>query len=348
MKLAPVYEAMSRRGAFEQRIVHTGQHYNNEMTIQFNEDFNLPFPDINLNVGSQRHLIQLSQMLIGLDKELMDNTPDMAIVYGDTNTTAAGAIAASKLNIPLAHVEAGLREWDKSIPEEINKLLIDAVTDIYFCPSITAKYNLNNTGTKQNVHLTGDVVLSYMLNNTDRIIQEEGILSDLRIIKNQYYLATCHRAANTDNKKKLSHIIYAFQRADKPVVFIMHPRTSNAIEKYNLKEEVDHKNIKVISPQSFWKTQCLTLNASKVLTDSGGLIKESFLHKVPSVILDTQTEWVEIVESGWAHISGPDAQEILRALRMKPPENEVRNMYLIEKAPEKVAEIIYQYLTNHN
>lgn len=343
MKLAPVYEALEDHPDVNQIIVHTGQHYDFTLSEQFIQEFNLPSPHYNLEVGSKSHLSQIANILIGLESVLNDQEIHLVVVYGDTNSTAAGAIAAAKLNIPLAHVEAGLREWDRQIPEEVNKLLTDAVTDLYFCPSEIAVNNLKNAGITENVFLTGDVVVAYLLKHVEARMGQADLLNELDLEPNEYCFATCHRANNTDEKGPLAEIMSAFAELDTKVVFAAHPRTLNAIRSFGLDEMMSHQNIHLIEPQSFWNTQCLIKNANLVLTDSGGVIKESHLYRTPSLILDTQTEWLEIVESGWSVITGPNKSRIVESTKKFEIPQSHQVLYHIENGPQLIAETIVKF-----
>lgn len=310
MKLAPVQRAMDASDTFEQIVVHTGQHYSHQLSGAFLEEFGLRPPDFNLAVGSNRHVPQMAQMMERLDPVLADQKPDVVMVYGDTNTTAAGAIAAAKTHTPLAHVEAGLREHDKQIPEEINKLLTDAVTDLYFCPTETAVNNLLAQGITEQVHLVGDTVLDWLNlecahHDLDQCLVTYGLQSG------EYYFMTCHRAANTDHPDHLRNIWSAMSRLSLPVIFPVHPRTEKAMEALGLNAS---PHVRLLKPVGFWETQSLIKHARAVLTDSGGIIKEAYFHHTPSLILDTQTEWEEVVREGWATITGPHADRIQNAL----------------------------------
>lgn len=344
MKLAPVYQGLKSNDQISQKIIHTGQHYDFELSGQFIAEFELPKPDVNLEIGSKGHLGQIADILLGLDRYFEEHPTDMVVVYGDTNTTAAGAIAAAKVNIPIAHIEAGLREWDKSIPEEVNKLLTDAVTDLYFAPSDTGAQNLKRNGILEGVHETGDVVISYIHNNNHRICEELSILAELNITKENYFLATCHRAANTDDPVHLKEILTALQSLPKKVIFLLHPRTRQAIKSHGLEAYVDNENILTTHPLSFWRTQCLIQNAKMILTDSGGMIKEAYYHRKQSIILDKQTEWVEVLEHGWSYIAGPSKENILYGVhnQMNPPDHP--ELYFQPDAPEMISRIIFDYL----
>ena len=342
MKLAPVYRAIKRAGKFEQTVIHTGQHYDRELSQGFIEEFDLPDPDVNLNTGSGSHLYQYGQILMGLDEHIPQLSPDLVFVYGDTNSTAAGAIAASKLNIPVGHIEAGLREFDKSIPEEINKLITDSVSDLLFCPTTTAVENLRNSEAVNNVHLTGDVVIDLIVkgdwSDSDKAPEDMGLHTG------EYIFCTLHREANTSNRNNLESILRAFTLAERPVVFPIHPRTKKAVDKFGLQELLNAANVNVIEPIGFWETQNLIRNAKWTITDSGGVIRESYYHGVPCIITDRQTEWVEAVREGWAIIAGPSSEHILNSLNTGLAMNE-RSFFLGDgNASSRIAQIAADYL----
>lgn len=320
IKLAALHRALKKENRIQHLIIHSGQHYDYHMSGQFFETLNIPSPHFNIGIGSHDHNVQMAKCLLGMDEILKEEKPDMVIVYGDTNTTAAAAIAAAKRNIAIAHVEAGLREFDKSIPEEINKLITDAVTDLYFTPTTTGVENLKKQGINQHVYLTGDIGLDLIVQGTDEGVEQT--FSDIfGFSKKPYIFLTCHRAANTDDVNHLTEIVQAMTSIEDTIVFSMHPRTKMALEKANLFSSLDKKNIILLSPPGFWETQFLIKNATFVITDSGGIIKEAYFYKVPALIIDKQTEWVETVEEGWNTIVGPSKKKIIEALQnWKKPE----------------------------
>lgn len=313
IKLAGLHRAILNESYIQHIIVHSGQHYDHNMSGQFFVELDIPEPHYNIGIGSGHHNIQMAKCIIGVDEILEKENPHLVIVYGDTNTTAAAAIAASKRNIPIAHVEAGLREFDKSIPEEINKLLTDAVTDLYFVPTQTGVDNLANVGVKNHVYLTGDISLDLLYGN-EKLWEKSGILSKYKVAED-FIFVTCHRAANTDVKENLEQILLAINEIELPVIFAIHPRTQQKINDYSLQQLIISDHIKLEEPPGFWETQSLIKHAQMVLTDSGGIIKEAYYHKTPAIIIDKQTEWLETVNEGWNVISGPDKKRILEAMK---------------------------------
>ncbi|MBQ3643164.1 MAG: UDP-N-acetylglucosamine 2-epimerase (non-hydrolyzing) [Candidatus Riflebacteria bacterium] len=302
----------------EEIIIHTGQHYDSNMSDIFFEEMDIPKPHYNLGVGSGNHGEQTSRMLIELEKLLIKEKPDMVLVYGDTNSTLAGALAASKLHIPIAHVEAGLRSFNRDMPEEINRIFTDHVSDILFCPTDTAVENLKNEGIpnkniKSKVIKTGDVMLDaavyYSKISTDKWLKENNLNAG------NYILATVHRAENTDSAERLSNIIDALAKLSDnyyQVVFPMHPRTKNIIASdEKIKNKLKNSSIKVVQPIGYIDMITAEKNCRLIMTDSGGMQKEAFFHKKLCITLRTETEWVELVNSGWNGLTSLDSDKII-------------------------------------
>jgi UDP-GlcNAc3NAcA epimerase len=314
IKLAPLSKILRENGINE-IIVHTGQHYDENMNDLFFKELEIPEPDYNLGIGSGNHGEQTGRMLIEIEKIILKENPDLVIVYGDTNSTLAGALAASKLHIKLAHVEAGLRSFNKRMPEEINRVLTDHISDILFCPTQTAVENLKNEGITKGVYLVGDVMFDALLHFSKISDIKSNILERLNIKPKEYYLATIHRAENTDNYERLKNILTAFSKMDEIVVFPIHPRTKKMINYYGLDDLIGKGKIKVIDPVGYLDMLKLEKNAKAILTDSGGVQKEAFWLKVPCITLRDETEWVETVNLGWNRIVGSDVKKILEAVR---------------------------------
>jgi len=314
IKLAPLSKILRENGISE-IIVHTGQHYDENMNDLFFKELEIPEPDYNLGIGSGNHGEQTGRMLIEIEKIMLKEKPDLVIVYGDTNSTLAGALAASKLHIKLAHVEAGLRSFNKRMPEEINRVLTDHVSDILFCPTQTAVENLKNEGITNGVYLVGDVMFDALLHFSKISDMKSNVLERLNIKPKEYYLATIHRAENTDNYERLKNILTAFSKMDEMVVFPIHPRTRKMINYYGLDDLLENDNVKVIDPVGYLDMLKLEKNAKAILTDSGGVQKEAFWLKVPCITLRDETEWVETVNLGWNRLVGSDVEKILEAVR---------------------------------
>jgi len=314
IKLAPLSKILRENGISE-IIVHTGQHYDENMNDLFFKELEIPEPDYNLGIGSGNHGEQTGRMLIEIEKIMLKEKPDLVIVYGDTNSTLAGALAASKLHIKLAHVEAGLRSFNKRMPEEINRVLTDHVSDILFCPTQTAVENLKNEGIIIGVYLVGDVMFDALLHFSKISDMKSNVLERLNIKPKEYYLATIHRAENTDNYERLKNILTAFSKMDEMVVFPIHPRTRKMINYYGLDDLIRKDNIKVIDPVGYLDMLKLERNAKAILTDSGGVQKEAFWLKVPCITLRDETEWIETVNLGWNRLVGSNVEKILEAVR---------------------------------
>lgn len=348
IKLAPVHNAIQKTGRIDQVIAHTGQHYDEMLSEHFIKELNIPAPNYNLGVGSKRPLVQMAEILQGLDAIIQEEIPDIILVYGDTNSTAAGAIAAAKSNIPLGHVESGLREYSKEIPEEINKLLTDSITDLYFCPTKTGENNLKAAGVTHGLHMVGDVGLDLIQLNKSKIDSAEEVLDKLEIKAREYIFMTCHRASNTNNVDNLKVILEAANKFDKSIVFPIHPRTKCVVQENNLRNLMIDEKWKVIRPLGFFETQALIRNAAFCYSDSGGIIKESYFHKTPCIITDKQTEWIETVEEGWCHVCGPNAIDILETVNNLVRPQTHYNSLGDGSASTQIAEIIVSYLSKIN
>ncbi len=302
-------------------LVHTGQHYDHAMSRAFFEGLNIPEPDYDLEVGSGSHAEQTAGMLKGLEHVLLEERPDLVLVYGDTNSTLAGALAAVKLSMPLAHVEAGLRSFNRAMPEEINRVLTDCVSALLLCPTPTSIENLHREGIRRGVHLVGDVMFDVAARNAARAEATSKILEQLDVEKKEYLLATVHRAENTDDPRSLTGIIEALGSSGERVVLPLHPRTRKCIERCGLTARLDTAdNVVLTEPLGYLDFVMLEKNARKILTDSGGVQKEACFHRVPCITMREETEWTETVDCGWNVLVGADRDRILNAIR-EPFEN---------------------------
>jgi len=298
-------------------LVHTGQHYDYEMSGIFFDGLELPCPDANLEVGSGRHGAQTAAMLKGIEDAVLAERPDYLLIYGDTNSTLAGALAASKLLVPVAHVEAGLRIFNRRMPEEINRVVADHLSDLLLCPSETAVRNLSTEGITRGVHLVGDVMLDVLNWARQQLTAKAPTVLERQGLANGHYLlATVHRSENTDDLERLSQILHAINSLDEPVVFPAHPRARKMIAEAGCRVE---RHVRVIDPVGYMDMVALTSAARLVLTDSGGLQKEAYWLGVPCVTLRDETEWVETVASGWNTLVGADAARIIEAVRCFAP-----------------------------
>jgi UDP-GlcNAc3NAcA epimerase len=312
--------AVSRilRKECEEILVHTGQHYDANLSDVFFEELEIPKPDYNLGVGSGSHGAQTGRMLEAIEQVLLKEKPDWVLVYGDTNSTLAGALAAVKLHIPVAHVEAGLRSFNRRMPEEINRVLTDHAADLLFAPTKTAVENLKNEGIPSNkIYLVGDVMYDAALFYGAKAEQKSVILKKLELDSGKYILATVHRAENTDDPARLKAIFEGLIKVSRevPVVLPLHPRTAKALDKINLFDKVK-KKIKIIKPVGYLDMVMLEKNARLIVTDSGGVQKEAFFYRVPCVTLRDETEWVELVDLGWNKVVPPrNEKEVAQELR---------------------------------
>ena len=314
IKAAIVSRAL-RTAGHEEVLIHTGQHYDREMSGVFFEELNIPQPAKNLCVGSGPHGQQTALMLERIEDVLLAEKSDWVVVYGDTNSTLAGALAACKLRIPVAHVEAGLRSFNRDMPEEHNRVLTDHCAELLLCPTQTAVDNLQREGISKGVTLVGDTMYDAVLQYAAVARERSTILRDLNLEPKHYLLATVHRAYNTDDPKNLGSILSAFLELDTPIIFPVHPRTRQCIAGLNGAINLKHppSKLKLIEPTSYLDMLMLEENAKVILTDSGGMQKEAYFLGVPCVTLRPETEWVETVEAGWNILAGTEPSNIVRA-----------------------------------
>jgi len=291
-------------------ILHTGQHYDEKMSAVFFDQLEIPNPKYNLGIIEKNHGAMTGKMLEQIEMILLDERPDMLLVYGDTNSTLAGTLAAAKLHIPVAHVEAGLRSYNRSMPEEINRVMTDHLSSFLFCPTQAAVQNLNGEGIEQHIHNVGDVMYDVAMKYRS-IADRRYQLEQWQVEENSYILCTVHRAENSDQKARLQSIFYALNEvaAEIPVVLPLHPRTRKMLKEFNLEYLLDPLHI--IEPVSYLEMVRLEMSAKAIITDSGGIQKEAFFHKVPCLTLRDETEWVETVELGCNKICGANKDVIL-------------------------------------
>ncbi len=338
IKATALSKALRKAGHCE-FLIHTGQHYDFEMSRIFFDELDIPEPAVNLEVGSGPHGWQTGQMLIKTEEVLMDQRPDFVLVYGDTNSTLAGALAACKMRIPLAHVEAGLRSYNPEMAEEHNRVVTDRVADLLLCPTRSAVANLEREGVTRGVHLVGDVMFDSVLHNLNLADARLRILKTLDLIGRPYALATVHRAENTDSPVKLRGIFRALEMIaenELPVVLPLHPRTRQKLESTH----IVLKRVQLIAPVSYLDMLTLERHAQVILTDSGGVQKEAYWSKVPCVTLRYETEWVETVQSGWNVLVGTDSERIVRAVKDVRPGSEIQDAYGDGRAAEKIVHLM--------
>lgn len=291
----------------EEIILHTGQHFDDKMSDVFFKDLEIPKPDINLNINSLSHGAMTGRMMEGIENEIKKHSPDIVMVYGDTNSTIAGALAAKKLHVKVAHVEAGLRSFNMKMPEEVNRILTDRISDFLFCPTETAVKNLAKEGFKNfncRVDNVGDVMYDAVMHYKNKAIKPSVDLPD------DFILLTIHRAENTDNKKRMQSIFQALNEICETtnIVCPLHPRTKKILEKSNIKI---HNNLKIIDPVGYFEILFLLNNCKMVMTDSGGLQKEAYFFKKLCITLRDETEWTELTEKGFNYLAGANKEKII-------------------------------------
>lgn len=336
IKCAPLSEELRKKHT--EVLIHTGQHYDREMSSLFFDELGIHKPDYNLNVGSGKHGWQTGRMLEKIEQILLESSPDLVLVYGDTNSTIAGALASVKLHIPVAHVEAGLRSYDRIMPEEINRILTDHCSDYLFCPTKTAVDNLAEESITNNVFMTGDVMVDAIHKNLVIAQEKSSILKRMELSPKEYYLVTLHRAENTDNKENLQNIVNALIKLDN-VIFPSHPRTEKMLRQFGLWDRLTEK-IQIIKPVGYLDMLMLESNAKKILTDSGGVQKEAYILKVPCITIRTTTEWIETVQDGWNILTGSDTEEIILAARTFEPQKKQTQFLGEGNASQNIAALI--------
>lgn len=328
-------------------LIHTGQHYDNNMSDVFFEELHIPKPDTNLGVGSGTHAKQTAEMMVGIEEILLQEVPDYIMVYGDTNSTLAGAIAASKIHIPIIHVEAGLRSFNMYMPEELNRILTDRISTLLLCPTDVAVDNLKKEGIVKGVYNVGDVMCDAVLYYSKLLDQHPTSyyfshlrpFSDSVDVVDEWYLATIHRAENTDSFDKIKEILDAFEQFDAKVIFPVHPRTKRIVKE--LLSKRNYKNTLFVEPMGYLDMLYFTREAKKVVTDSGGLQKETYILDTPCVTVRDQTEWVETLIGNHNILAKPNAKDILDKVMNTVIDHNKKQMYYgTGNAAEKICGLI--------
>ena len=338
MKAAAVSRRL--REITDEVIVHTGQHYDDELSRIFFEELGVPAPARELNAGGGTNTAQTARILAALEPVLGELEPSMVLVYGDTNSTLAGALAARQAGIPAGHVEAGMRSFDREMPEELNRVLTDHASDVLLCSTETAVRNLEREGVAGEVHLVGDVMADVSIAFREIAEERSHVLEELGLEPGSYLVATAHRAGNVDRPERLHKLVDLLAAMPQPVVFPVHPRTRLRLEEAGLTERL--ADVRLVSPIGYLDFLKLARHARAVLTDSGGVQKEAYLLGVPCITLRDTTEWVETVEAGWNVLVDLDREAALAALERDPPA-ERPELYGGGHAAERVCEVLGSY-----
>lgn len=338
IKLAPVVEELKKKGT-EQIIIHTGQHYDPNLSDVFFDELHIPQPNENLNIGSGTHAEVTGKAMIALEKVIQRYAPDLVVVYGDTNSTLAGALACRKLNFPLCHIEAGTRSYNRENPEEVNRIIVDHISDILFCPDEVSVNNLAKEGITRNVFFSGDVMEDVFIKTP---ISSKGlkILEKNNLKKNEYFLMTWHRQENTDSIESLNNIITLIREIPKPIICPLHPRTKNKLEKMGLMEEIRAvNNFICIEPVGYQEMVTLNKYSCGIICDSGGLSKEAYYAGKKCLFLLNLNVWPDLLESGWMKQYSPqnDKQSLIKWIMSKEVPMERKNFYGQGAAAQKIA-----------
>lgn len=329
-----------RKAGIDEVLVNTGQHYDANMSDVFVKGLSIKTPDYNLGVGSGSHAYQTATTMLRLEEVVPKEKPDLIMVYGDTNATVAGALVGSKLKIPIAHVEAGLRQHPKDMPEEINRVVTDHISSLLFCPTKKAVDNLEKEGITKGVHFVGDAMYDLFVKMRESL-DISTILANNSLIRGKYLLATLHRDFNTDDRSRLKNILEAMNEVSKKikVVLPMHPRTRKAISMNGFEDLI--KDIMILDPLPYSDMMSLLIGSKKAITDSGGLQKEAYFAGVPALVMMPDTGWIELVEAGWNVLVDADKELIIdKAFSHEPPVNAPENHYGDGKAGEKIANTV--------
>jgi UDP-GlcNAc3NAcA epimerase len=336
VKAGPLSRALRARAT--EILVHTGQHYDAGMSDVFFEELALPRPDHHLGIGSGTQGAQTGAMLAAIERVLEDEQPDAVIVFGDTNSTLAGALAAAKLQLPVAHVEAGLRSFNRRMPEEVNRVLTDHVSTWLFAPSATSAALLAEEGLREGVHVVGDIMRDAVEEHLPRALARAGVVDRLSLEPRGFVAATIHRAENTDDRGRLSALVEALGSLDQRVVLPLHPRTANRVAEYRIHVPA---SVSVVEPLGYLDMLALVASAACIATDSGGLQKEAYYAGTPCITLRTETEWTETVDAGWNMLCEPTPDALRAAvIHMSSPRPPAPPLYGDGRAAERITELL--------
>lgn len=343
IKAAPFSNAIRKYA--EEIIVHTGQHYDENMSKIFFDEMGIPEPDYNLEVGSGGHGRQTGEMMIRLEDVVLKEKPDYIVVFGDTNSTIAGALVAAKLHIPIGHIEAGLRSFNRKMPEEINRIGTDVLSSQLFCPTDNAVKLLGKEGIKNEVYQCGDIMCDAMLHFLPVSDEKSQILKELDLKSGDYHLFTMHRPENTDHPDRIMSIFKGLEASGKTIVYPVHPRMRSILNAPEIRENVNKvKNLRMIDPVGYLDMIQLEKHADKIITDSGGMQKEAYFVKRPCITIRDESEWVETVDAGYNVIVAADPHKIADAIRNFDPEIKDDGLYGDGKSANYIAEKIKEYL----
>lgn len=337
IKVQPVAKALESYA--DHRVIHTGQHYDVKMSDVFFLQLAIPKPFRNLNIGSGRHGEQTGKMLTELEKEFIRHRPDLIIVYGDTNSTLAAALASAKLRIPLAHIEAGMRSYNNDMPEEVNRVLTDHLASLHFCASRQAVENLKREGITSGIFFVGDVMLDVLRHELPAAQTKSTVLQQIGLKPHQYFLCTIHRAGNTDDRTVLRNILRGLHRSPLPIVLPVHPRLAKVLRHPSLRR-LTASPLVLVPPANYHDMLRLEQSAKAIITDSGGVQKEAYFLNVPCITLRNETEWVETVAAGWNRLVGHNVKKIAAALLHPPRSARHPAVYGHGRAAIHVARII--------
>jgi len=314
IKAAVLSEQFKKRG-IKETLIHTGQHYDTNMSDIFFRELGLDRPQLNLGIHGDTNTAQTAKTMLALERQMPELRPDAILVYGDTNATLSGALTGAQMQIPIIHVEAGLRSYDRRMPEELNRVLADSLSRILFCPTDAAVENLKKEGIVDGVYNVGDIMYDAVLRYSGASRLQSGILDRLRVREKEYVLATVHRNFNTDDPARLRMILESLVHCGETVVLPLHPRTKKMIGEYHLESYLNGANLVVTEPLGYLDMIRLQTSARVIVTDSGGVQKEAYYNGVPSVVLRDNTEWVELIEMGWGQLVPAQPDAVIPAIR---------------------------------
>lgn len=321
-------------------LVHTGQHYDYKMSQTFFDELGIPSPDYNLEIGSGTHAYQTAIIMLQLEEVLKKEAPDIVIVRGDTNSTVASAMTASKLHIPIAHIEAGERSYNRLMPEEINRIITDHLANIHFCASQEAVDHLADEGIKDTVHWVGDVMLDVMLRSSPIARRNSSILSDLQVSQHCYSLVTVHRPATTESSERMRELICALNSVTETIIFPIHPRTKQSLDQLEIHLG---SHIQAIEPVGYFDMLVLEENARLIATDSGGVQREAYFFGIPCLTLREETEWTETVETGWNILTGTNPEKIIGNWYQFKPYGQRPPIFGDGSAAQRIVQVLGQY-----